>query len=82
MQNPNIDELLSRSIDMHFHSGPDEMPGRVDAVEAAEQAANVGMKAIGLKNRSYPTTPVAIIAREMAPEDEVFDPYSCSKRIK
>jgi hypothetical protein len=82
MQNPNIDELSSSSIDMHFHSGPDEMPGRVDAVEAAEQAANVGMKAIGLKNRGYPTTPVAIIAREMVPEVEVFDHCNGSKAIK
>jgi len=40
------------------------------------------MKAIVLKNYSYPATPVAIIAREMAPEVEVFDPYNCSKGIK
>ena len=72
MQNPNIDELLSGSIDMHLHIGPDEMPARVNAVEASEQAADVGMKAIVLKNHSYPTTPVAIIARDMVPEVEVF----------
>ena len=65
---------------IHLHSGPDGMPGRVDAVEAAEQAADAGMKAIMLKNHSYPTTPVAIIAREMAPEDEVFEPYNCSQK--
>ena len=76
MQNPNIDELLSGSINMHLHSSPDEMPGRLDAVEAAEQAADVGTKGIVLKNHSYPTTRVAIIAREMAPEDEAFDPCS------
>ena len=72
MQNPNIDELLSGSIDMHLHTGPDEMPARVDAIEAAEQAADVGMKAIVLKNHSYPTTPVAIIVRDLVPEIEVF----------
>jgi hypothetical protein len=72
MQNPNIDELLSSSIDMHLHIGPDEMPTRVDAVEAAEQAADVGMKAIVLKNHSYPTTPVAIIAQDLVPEIKVF----------
>jgi hypothetical protein len=67
---------------MHLHSGPDEIPGRTDAGETAEQAADVGMKAIMLKNYGIPTTPVAIIAREMAPEVEMFDPYSCSKGIK
>ena len=81
MQNPDIDELLSGSVDMHPHrSGRDS--GRADAGEAAEQAADAGMKAIVLKNQSYPATPAAIIVREMAPEVEVFNPYNCSKGIK
>lgn len=72
MQNTNIDELLSGSIDMHLHIGPDEMPTRVEAVEAAEQAADVEMKAIVLKNHSYPTTPVAVIVQDLVPEIKVF----------
>ena len=72
MQNPNLDELLSGSIDMHLHIGPDEMPTRVDAVEAAEQAADVEMKAIVLKNHSYPTTPVAVTAQDFVPEVKIF----------
>jgi hypothetical protein len=72
MQNPNLDELLSGSIDMHLHIGPDEMQTRVDALEAAEQAADMEMKAIVLKNHSYPTTPVAIYAQDIIPEVRVF----------
>jgi len=72
MQSPSIDKLLTGSIDMHLHIGPDEMPTRVDAVGAAEQAADVGMKAIVLKNHSYPTTPVAITAQDLVPEVKVF----------
>ena len=72
MQNPNLDELLSGSIDMHLHIGPDEMPTRVDAVEAAEQAADAEMKAIVLKNHSYPTTPVAVTAQDFVPEVKIF----------
>ena len=72
MQNSSIDELLAGSIDMHLHIGPDEMPYRVDALDAAEQAAEVEMKAIVLKNHSFPTTPVAVSARELVPEVEVF----------
>ena len=72
MQNPNLDELLSSSIDMHLHIGPDEMQTRVDAVEASEQAADAEMKAIVLKNHSYPTTPVALNAQDFVPEVKVF----------
>ncbi|UCD07997.1 MAG: hypothetical protein JSU79_06465 [Dehalococcoidales bacterium] len=72
MQIPNLDELLSGSIDMHLHVGPDEMPTRVDALDAAEQAADVEMKAIVLKNHSYPTTPVAVTAQDIVPEVKVF----------
>ncbi len=72
MQNPNLDELLSGSIDMHLHIGPDEMPTRVDALEATEQAADAEMKAIVLKNHSYPTTPLAVIAQDLFSEIKVF----------
>lgn len=72
MQNPNLDELLSGSIDMHLHIGPDEMDARVTGLEAAEQAADVGMRAIVLKNHSYPTSPVAVVVRDLVPEVEVF----------
>jgi hypothetical protein len=64
--------LLSGSIDMHLHIGPDEMDTRVTGLEAAEQAAEVGMKAIVLKNHSYPTSPVAAVVRDLVPEVDVF----------
>ena len=57
---------------MHLHIGPDEMPTRVDSIEAAEQAAYVKMRAIVLKNHSYPTTPVAITAQGLVPEIKLF----------
>lgn len=72
MKDPNLDELLAGSIDMHLHIGPDEMNTRVTGLEAAEQAAEVGMKAIVLKNHSYPTTPVTVLVNELVPEVEVF----------
>ncbi|MBN2239501.1 MAG: hypothetical protein JW712_06990 [Dehalococcoidales bacterium] len=72
IENPYLDELLADSIDMHLHIGPDEMDSRVNAVEAAAQAADVEMRAIVLKNHSYPTTPVANIVRELVPDLSVF----------
>ena len=57
---------------MHLHVGPDEMDARVTGLEAAKMAAEVGMKAIVLKNHSYPTTPVAALVSDLVPEVEVF----------
>jgi hypothetical protein len=72
MHNPDLDKLLSGSIDMHLHIGPDEMDARLTGLEAAKQAAEVGMKAIVLKNHSYPTSPVAAVVKDLVPEVEVF----------
>ena len=72
MHEPDLDGLLAGSIDMHLHIGPDEMDTRVTGLEAAEQAVEAGMKAIVLKNHSYPTTPVTVVVNELIPEIEVF----------
>ena len=72
MADPNLDELLQGAIDMHLHTGPDVMPSRVDALEAAKQARQSGMRAIVIKNHSYPTTPLAILVRQLVPEVAVF----------
>ncbi|OGO40452.1 MAG: hypothetical protein A2147_08785 [Chloroflexi bacterium RBG_16_57_8] len=72
MADPNLDELLRGAIDMHLHTGPDVMPGRVDALEAAKQARQAGMRAIVIKNHSYPTTPLAMMAGQLVPEVAVF----------
>jgi hypothetical protein len=72
MAEPTVDELLRGAIDMHLHSGPDVFPCRVDALEAARQAHQVGMWAIVIKNHSYPTTPLALTVRQLVPEVAVF----------
>jgi hypothetical protein len=72
MADPNLDEMLRGAIDMHLHTGPDVMPSRVDALEAAKQARQAGMRAIVIKNHSYPTTPLAIMVKQLVPEVTVF----------
>jgi hypothetical protein len=67
-----VDELLRGAVDMHLHSGPDVFPCRVDALEAAKQARQVGMRAIVIKNHSYPTTPLALTVGQLVPEVTVF----------
>jgi hypothetical protein len=61
----NIDKLLSGSIDMHIHPGPDTFKCRVDALEAARQASQAGMKAIVIKNHFYSTAPIANMVNQL-----------------
>jgi hypothetical protein len=68
MPEANLDDLLRGSIDMHLHPGPDVFPCRLDALEAARQARQAGMRAIVIKNHSYPTTPLAVILKQLVPE--------------
>jgi hypothetical protein len=60
-----IDNLLNGSIDMHIHAGPDpRVERRADALKAASQAHDVGMRAIVLKSHEYPTAPLAYIVNQ------------------
>jgi hypothetical protein len=68
----DVNELLRGAIDMHLHIGPDEIPHHVDAIEAARQAKEAGMRAIVVKNHNYPTVPLAITAERMVPGIKVF----------
>ncbi len=72
MSEASLDELVRGSVDMHLHPGPDVFPCRVDALEAARQAGQAGMRAIVIKNHSYPTTPLAIMLKQLVPEVRIF----------
>ena len=43
-------ELLEGSIDLHIHAGPDLFPRDLDESEVAQQAEEIGMRAILLKS--------------------------------
>ena len=68
----DIDQLLRGSIDLHIHPGPDVISRRLDAMEAAQQARQAGMRAIVIKNHFYPTAPLAKLVRQLVPGIEVF----------
>lgn len=53
-----VDRLLRGSIDLHCHSGPSVMRRYFDHIEALEEAASVGIRAMLLKDHCYPVTPV------------------------
>jgi hypothetical protein len=68
----DIDKLLIGAIDMHMHPGPAAGPCRVDAIEAAQQALQIGMKAIVIKSHSYPSAAVAVIVNKLVTGIHVF----------
>ena len=63
---------LTGTIDIHIHSYPDNRPRSIDALEAARQAKQVGMRAIVLKNHYEFTSGWAYLIRSVVPGIEVF----------
>lgn len=74
----NTTEMLVRgSIDMHVHHGPDaHIRRRLDALQAAIQAEEAGMRAIVLKSHDYPTAPLAHIVSQSVRNLTVFGSLS------
>jgi hypothetical protein len=67
----SLDHLVRDAIDMHLHPGPSPGPCRFDAIQAAQQAQQAGMKAIVLKSSSY-TAAVATIVSQLVPGIKVI----------
>lgn len=59
-----VDDLLKGAVDLHIHSGPSVMARLVDHIQAVEQAASVGMRAVLFKDHYYPTAPIVELIRE------------------
>lgn len=68
-----IGRLLRGAIDMHIHFSPE--PGitrRHNALETALDAREMGLRAIVLKNRCFPTAPLASLISKLVPDIAVF----------
>ena len=52
------------AVDLHCHSGPSVMARLVDHIDAVEQAAAAGMRAVLFKDHYYPTAPIVELIRE------------------
>ncbi len=58
---------------MHLHHGPDpRVERRVDALQAAHQAQEAGMRAIVLKSHEYPTAPLAYLLSQVVSDINIF----------
>jgi hypothetical protein len=62
--NPNetLDERISRllvgAVDLHCHSGPSVMPRDLNHIEAMQEAAEAGFRAMLIKDHYYSATPI------------------------
>jgi hypothetical protein len=61
-----VARVLKGSVDLHVHPAPSPLPRRVDAVEAAEAAEAIGMRAIVVKSHHHSTvTDVLALGRDL-----------------
>lgn len=68
-----IDDLVRGSIDMHCHHTPNAVfECRLDALETARYARQMGMRGLVLKNTFFPTVPLANMVSQLVPEVKVF----------
>ena len=61
-----VARVLKGGIDLHVHPAPSPLPRRIDAVEAAEAADAIGMRAIVVKSHHHSTvTDVLALGRDL-----------------
>ena len=66
--------VLQGAIDIHVHVGPDYMPRYADSFTLAEEAGEVGMRAVVIKNHLSSTVEAAHAANLKVPEVQVTVP--------
>jgi len=61
-----VARVLKGSVDLHVHPAPSPLPRRIDAVEAAQAAESIGMRAIVVKSHHHSTvTDVLGLGRDL-----------------
>ena len=74
-------ELLQGAVDIHIHHGPDLYPRIQDPIELAEAAKAAGMRAVCLKTHNFPTAPMALLARKVVPDIDIFGSIACNLEV-
>src|SRR5262249_10370202 len=74
-------ELLQGAVDIHIHHGPDLYPRIQDPIELAQDAKEAGMRAVCLKTHNFPTAPMALLARKVVPDIDIFGSIACNLEV-
>ncbi len=59
-----IEKLLVGVVDSHCHSGPSVMPRDFNHIEALQEAADAGLKAMLIKDHYYSATPITELLKQ------------------
>ncbi|CAN5337161.1 hypothetical protein BH11ACT4_BH11ACT4_13380 [soil metagenome] len=62
-QDPQVSELLKGAVDLHQHPGPSPFPRRMTIMEAVEDAASAGFRALVCKSHHDNTAPMIEVLR-------------------
>jgi hypothetical protein len=73
--------MVSGAIDIHVHTLPDDRPRALDAVQAARQARERGMRAIVLKNHYESTAGLTYLVRTLVPGFDVFGGIDLNRTV-
>ena len=66
MMADRVAAVLEGAVDLHVHPAPSPLPRRIDAVEAAQAAEAIGMRAIVVKSHHHSTvTDVLALGRDL-----------------
>jgi hypothetical protein len=77
-----VTQFLDGSVDFHIHVSPDPFVERIaDANEVALQAKHLGMKGVVLKSHTYPTAPLAHMARKAVERIEILGSLTLNHAI-
>lgn len=72
---PQVDELLRGAIDLHQHPGPSPFPRRMTIMEAVEDAASAGFRALVVKSHHDNTAPMIEVLRTAGLDDFGVEVY-------
>jgi len=77
-----VDDLMREAIDTHIHSNP-HYGGKknLDAIEAAKQAEEAGMRAIVLKCGTFPSGGVAYLVSKLVKKIKVFGGITLNRSV-
>jgi hypothetical protein len=81
MRTPANEVDLTGTIDLHIHTAPDVRPRKLDALEAARQAAARGMRAIVLKSHWTLTADRATLVEQVTPGLRVFGGLALNESV-
>jgi hypothetical protein len=74
-------ELLHGAVDIHIHHGPDLYARIQDPFELAQDAKAAGVRAVCLKRHNFPTGGIAVLARKIVPDIDVFGSIACNLQV-